>query len=100
LEDEFDGEGMMETERRHAQSFHRFAKELRKKHPGMLPMGTGSCRNCDLCSYPDSPCLDPLGATSPMEAFGIMVSEVCKANGIAYYHGKGTITFTGCYLLE
>jgi predicted metal-binding protein len=100
LEDEFDGEGMMDAERRHAQSFHRLANELRKEYPGMLAMGTGSCSNCDRCSYPDAPCLDPLGASSPMEAFGMTVSEVCRANGMEYYYGKGTIAFTGCFLLE
>jgi predicted metal-binding protein len=100
LEDEFDGENMMAAAERHAESFRRFAKELRKDYPGMLPMGTESCPNCDLCTYPDAPCRDPHGASSPMEAFGMVVSDVCKANGIEYYYGKGSITFTACYLLE
>jgi predicted metal-binding protein len=100
LEDEFDGEGMMEAAHRHAESFRRFAKELRKDYPGMLSIGTESCSNCDRCSYPDAPCLDPLGASSPMEAFGMIVSDVCRANDVEYYYGKGTIAFTGCFLLE
>jgi predicted metal-binding protein len=100
LEDEFDGEGMMAAADRHVQSFRRFSQELRKDYPGMLPIGTGSCSNCDLCSYPDAPCRDPLGASSPMESYGMMVRDVCQANGMEYYHGKGTITFTGCFLLE
>jgi predicted metal-binding protein len=100
LEDEFDGEGMMEASQRHEQSFRRLAGELRKDYPSMLPCGTGSCSNCDSCSYPDAPCRDPHGASSPMEAFGMMVKDVCQANGMEYYHGKGTITFTGCFLLE
>ncbi len=100
LEDELDGEGMMEAARRHAQIFRRFARELRREYPGMLPIGTESCSACDLCSYPDAPCRDPLGASSPMEAYGMMVHDVCRANGMAYYHGKGTITYTGCFLLE
>jgi predicted metal-binding protein len=100
LEDEFDGEGMIAAEQRHAKTFLRFSKELRKDYPGMLPIGTGSCSTCDVCSYPDAPCRDPLGAISPMEAFGMMVGDVCRANGMQYYHGKGTITFTGCFLLK
>jgi predicted metal-binding protein len=100
LEDEFDGEGMMETAQRHAQNFSRFAKELRKDHPGMLPIGTEGCSNCDLCTYPDAPCRDPHGASAPMEAYGMMVKDVCQANGMEYYHGKGTLTFTACFLLE
>jgi hypothetical protein len=30
----------------------------------------------------------------------MMVSDVCRANGMDYYHGKGTLTYTGCFLLE
>jgi predicted metal-binding protein len=100
LEDEFDGEGMMETAQRHAQCFSRFAKELRKDYPDMLPIGTESCSDCDLCTYPDAPCRDPYGASAPMEAYGMMVKDVCQANGMEYYHGKGTLTFTACFLLE
>jgi predicted metal-binding protein len=100
LEDEFDGEGMMAAAHRHAQRFRYFSQELRKEYPGMLAIGSESCSICDLCSYPDAPCRDPLGANSPMEAFGVMVSDICRANGMEYYHGKGTITFTGCFLLE
>lgn len=100
LEDEFDGEGMMAAAERHEQTFRRFAGELRGEYPNMLPMGTESCSTCDQCTYPDSPCVDPLGASSPMEAYGIMVSEVCRVNGMDYYYGKGTIAFTACFLLE
>jgi predicted metal-binding protein len=100
LEDEFDGEGMMAAAQRHAQSFRRLSKELRKDYPGILPLGTGSCSHCDLCSYPDSPCRDPLEAISPMEGFGMIVSDICRANAMEYYRGKGTITYTGCFLLE
>jgi predicted metal-binding protein len=100
LEDEFDGEGMMEAAHRHEQSFRRFAAELRKEYSGMLPIGTEGCSNCDLCTYPDAPCRDPRGASAPMEAYGMMVKDVCQANHMEYYHGKGTLTFTGCFLLE
>lgn len=100
LEDEFDGEGMMAAAERHAQTFRRFAKELRQQYPGMLPMGTESCSQCNPCSYPDAPCRDPNGASPPMEAFGMLVSAVCSANGVQYYYGKGTISFTACFLLE
>lgn len=100
LEDEFDGEGMVAAADRHAQSFRRLSRELRIDYPGMLPLGTGSCSACDRCSYPDAACRNPLEASSPMEAFGIMVGDVCRANGMEYYHGKGTLTLTACFLLE
>lgn len=100
LEDEFDGEGMMEAAARHARSFRSLSRELRQEYAGMLPVGTESCSNCERCTYPEAPCRDPHGASAPMEAYGMMVSEVCKASGMDYYHGKGTVTFTGCFLLE
>jgi hypothetical protein len=100
LEDEFDGEGMMAAAHRHAQSFRLFTTELRKDYPGMLRLGTENCSNCDPCSYPGAPCRDPLGASSPMEAFGMMASDICQANSMEYCHGKGTITYTGCFLSE
>jgi predicted metal-binding protein len=99
LEDEFDGEGMMAAADRHTQSFLRLAGQLRADFPAMLPMGTGSCSICDTCTYPDAPCRSPEGATAPMEAFGMIVSDICKKNDLLYYHGKGTITYVGCFLL-
>jgi predicted metal-binding protein len=100
LEDEFDGEGMMEAGHRHARNFRALSGELRKMYPGMLPLGTESCSACDQCTHPDAPCRNPAGPSVPMEAYGMMVGDVCRANGMDYYHGKGTLTFTGCFLLE
>jgi predicted metal-binding protein len=100
LEDEFDSEGMTETARRHERNFRTLSERLRADFPDMLPIGTESCSACDCCTYPDAPCLNPHGAATPMEAFGMMVHEICRSNGMEYYHGKGTIAFTGCFLLE
>jgi predicted metal-binding protein len=100
LEDEFDGEGMMEAAQRHTESFRLLTKELRKEYPGMLPIGMESCSDCSPCTYPDAPCRNPHGANAPMEAYGMMVKDVCQANHMEYYHGKGTITYTACFLLE
>ena len=99
LEDEFDSEGMTETARRHASNFRTLSERLWADFPGMLPMGTESCSDCDCCTYPDAPCRNPRGTAIPMEAFGMMVHEVCRLTGMKYYHGKGTISFTGCFLL-
>ena len=30
----------------------------------------------------------------------MIVSDVCKNNGLKYYYGPGTLTYTGCVLLE
>ena len=39
LEDEMDGETMMETERRHKATFYRFLDELLPQYPGLLALG-------------------------------------------------------------
>jgi hypothetical protein len=35
-----------------------------------------------------------------MEAYGLLVSDVCQKAGLPYYYGKQTITYTSCILLE
>ena len=29
---------------------------------------------------------------------GLFVTQVCKYNGLAYYHGERTVTYTACVL--
>ena len=100
LEDPMDGETMMETEAEHKKTFYEFEKVLREKWPGMLPIGAGCCTKCKECTYPDAPCRFPDQAFSSMEAYGMLVTQVCKANGLEYYYGPCTIAYTSCYLLE
>ena len=52
------------------------------------------------CSYPDAPCRFPELQSANMEAYGMIVSEVCQRNNINYYWGPGTVTFVGCVLVE
>ena len=100
LEDEFDGEGMMETEARHKNYFSEFEKKLREIYPDMLAIGAGCCTKCKVCTYPDAPCRFPKQAFSSMEAYGMLVTQVCQDSGIEYYYGPGTITYTSCFFLE
>lgn len=100
LEDEMDGEGMMETEARHKETFHAFHDYLLKTYGRVLAIGAGCCTKCKACTYPDAPCRFPDKATSSMEAYGMDVSQVCKANHLPYYYGRCTIAYTSCYLLE
>ena len=100
LEDPMDGETMMETEALHKQNFYEFEKILRERWPGMLPIGAGCCTKCKECTYPDAPCRFPDQAFSSMEAYGMLVTQVCKANSLDYYYGPCTIAYTSCYLLE
>lgn len=99
LEDDLDGETMMETEALHKEHFYAFERVLRKQYPDILAIGAGCCTKCAECTYPDEPCRFPKEAFSSMEAYGMVVTQICQANGLAYYYGPCTITYTSCYLL-
>ena len=96
LEDEFDGEGMMETEALHKANFQKLRQTL--KGENILALGAGSCTVCKKCTYPDESCRFPEKRISSMEAYGMVVTEVCRANGMTYHYGKNTITYTRCVL--
>ncbi len=98
LEDAFDAETMMETERVHLKHFHELGGVLRREYPGVLCLGTGGCRICKSCAYPE-PCRFPELACSSMEGYGLLVNDACGAAGLRYYYGKNTITYTACYLI-
>ena len=100
LEDEFDGEGMMETEAKHKRCFAALHEKLLLEWPKLLALGAGTCRRCAKCTYPDAPCRFPDKRVSSMEAYGMLVSDVCRANDMRYYYGRGTIAYTSCFLLE
>ncbi|MCI9133363.1 MAG: DUF2284 domain-containing protein [Lachnospiraceae bacterium] len=100
LEDELDGEGMMEAQERHKENFVRFLAVLRKEFPELLALGAGTCTVCASCSYPDAPCRFPEKAFSSVESYGVLVMQLCKDNQMEYYYGKDHIAYTSCYLLE
>ena len=100
LEDELDGEAMMETEALHKENFQRMREVLHEQFPGMLSIGSGCCTRCKECAYPDAPCRFPDDMFASMEAYGMLVTEVCTANGMSYYYGPCTIAYTACFLLE
>ena len=35
-----------------------------------------------------------------MEAYGLLVSDVCRRSGLGYYYGTGTMTYTSCVLYK
>lgn len=100
LEDELDGEGMMDAERVHKERFQQLYLRLKIHFPQILPLGAGCCTQCQTCTYPDAPCRFPEKQFSSMEAYGVEVMQVCRANGLSYYYGKCTIAYTSCYLLD
>ncbi|MCI8843620.1 MAG: DUF2284 domain-containing protein [Oscillospiraceae bacterium] len=98
LEDSFDIDAMEETEERHLNQFHKLAGQIREAFPGALCLGSGGCRLCETCAHPE-PCRFPDKACSSMEGYGLLVNDVCELAGLKYYYGKGTLTYSACYLL-
>lgn len=86
-----------ETEQRHLALFHDFCAKLRAEYPDALCLGSGGCRICAQCAWPE-PCRFPDLACSSMEGYGLFVTEVCRACGLPYHHGEHTITYTACVL--
>lgn len=86
-----------ETERRHLRQFHALAEAVRKIHPDALCLGSGGCRICKKCSYPE-PCRFLEKACASMEGYGLFVTQVCRDNALPYHHGEKTITYTACIL--
>lgn len=100
LEDEFDFEGIQELGVRHGKTSVQFTKFLRDNYPDMkiLPLTAGGCTFCKECTYPDAPCRFPDMRMSPLEGYGIFVSDLCTKNNIPYNRGKGTLTYVGAFL--
>ena len=85
------------TEAQHLEQFHQLCGELRKVYPRALCLGSGGCRICSKCAFPES-CRFPEKACSSMEGYGLFVTQVCRDNGCEYYYGEKTITYTACIL--
>lgn len=100
LEDDFDIDTMFETERLHKKRFLSLVEIIRRDYPDCLPMSSGGCSVCESCTYPDAPCRFPHLAIPSMEAYGLMVSQVCKDSGLPYYYGPKTLTYTACILID
>lgn len=99
LEDEFDGQSMMDAQNLHCAQFAALAEALRSRISPLLPLGAGCCSICKHCTYPNAPCRFPEKKISSMEAYGILVQDVCKQNGLTYYYGPCTIAYTSCILI-
>ncbi len=63
-------------------------------------MGAGACTICETCTWPERPCHFPDKMVSSMEAYGLVVSDVCKPAGIPYYYGPLTLTYSSCVLFR
>lgn len=100
LEDEFDAEGMENLSSRHKKDFSVLTRRIRILDPGCLPLCAGSCTVCAVCTYPGRPCRFPERMFSSMEAYGLLVSDVCQKAGLKYYYGPKTMTYSSCILFH
>ena len=100
IEDSFDFEAMIGIEAEHKAHFKDMFSALRSEVADILALGTGCCTQCTSCSYPHAPCRFPEQKISSMEAYGMLVLEVCKANDLPYYYGSGKMAYTSCFLLR
>ncbi len=99
LEDQFDFESMKSIEQRHTESFDQWLPMVFSLFPGAMPMAAGVCTRCTPCLCPDKPCPFPELVSPSMEAYGLVVSDVCRENGMKYYYGELTISYTSCILV-
>lgn len=97
MQKDIDSRCYRETERAHMEHFRTFAAQMRAVYPDALCLGAGGCRICKKCAYPE-PCRFPEKAYSSMEGYGLFVTQVCRDNGLDYYYGPRTITYTACVL--
>lgn len=100
LEDPFDYEGISALTALHKTRFENFARQARLLFPGCLPLTAGTCTICARCTYPGRPCRFPRKRLSSMEAYGLLVSDVCIRSGLQYNYGPNTLTYTSCILYE
>ena len=100
VEDSLDFEAMMDIEADHKAHFEQMYAALREKGGELLALGAGCCTQCRECTYPDAPCRFPDKAVASMEAYGLLVLEVCKANGLTYYYGPEKMAYNSCFLLN
>ncbi len=100
IEDGFDFEAMMEIEAEHKEHFLEMYDTLREAGVQTLALGAGCCTQCAKCSYPDEPCRFPDKKISSMEAYGILVLEVCKKSGLQYYYGADKMAYNSCFLIK
>lgn len=101
LEDSFDFEGMGAAAVRHNQLTLAVAARAFDVVQNPLILGAGACHICPRCTKLDErPCAHPNKAIPSLEAYGIAVSELAAACGLAYINGVNTVTYFGGVLFR
>ena len=96
---DFDFDGIKNISERHKKNFDTLVRQVRMLAADCMPMGAGACTRCRNCTYPDRPCRYPDRLYPSMEAYGLLVSDVCLKSGLQYNYGEKTMTFTSCILI-
>lgn len=94
LQDSFDWEGMMQAGVSFSHLTHSIQKGVCSMGLPSLLLGSGGCRFCSECSYPN-PCRFPKECILSLEAYGIDVTKLCEEAGLHYTHGIHTVTNIG-----
>ena len=97
LEDSWDFEGISKIGETHKERFEALCGSMRHWEEKILPLSAGGCDLCESCAYPEH-CRNPERIRYSVSAFGLMVNEVCKDNGVTYYYGSDKMAFTGMIL--
>ena len=97
LEKTIDTKAYRRTEQRHLAQFRQLSQQIQAQFPHALCLGSGGCRICDRCAWPEA-CRFPEKAYGSMEGYGLFVTQVCRDNDLQYHYGEKTITYTACIL--
>lgn len=92
IEDSFDFEGMQRAGQRADKILRKVVSMLKKEGVSHIPLGTGACRLCEKCLYPE-PCRYPEEMIVSVEACGINVVRLAADCGINYHNGPNTVTY-------
>ena len=102
LEDEFDFDGMMAGNSKHAALLNKAVARVVPLLPDAathLAFGAGACSLCETCTFPDGePCRLPGQAMSAIEAYGIDVAALITSAGLSYNNGPNTVSYVGLIL--
>lgn len=100
LDSDFDMDSIRRIMADHKKQFETLIRQIKALNIECLPMGAGTCTVCRKCTYPDRPCRHPDKMLISMEAYGLLVSDVCLKSGLEYNYGQNTMTYTSCVLVK
>ena len=84
----------------HNNRLKRLRDRIGERYPKVLPLSTGSCEQCEICTYPVAPCRKPDQRRGALSAYGIDVAALCAAAGLSYSFRPGTLCYVACVLVD